>query len=162
MSEGRHHFVVGLGSSLGDRWRWLRLGVRAIEAQAGVDVEALSRVYESPPLGGVAHGRFLNAAIRIAFKGDPADLLSICQVVEARCGRRRRLRYGDRTLDLDLLWWSGGVAATDYLELPHPELWQRPFAWQPLLEVALVDWNVHRPGSEGGERLGIDRGPLAI
>ena len=136
--------------------------MRALEAQAGVQVEAISRVYESPPLGGVAHKPFLNAAIRLAFDREPLAMLSLCQEVEARCGRRRRLRYGDRTLDLDLLWWSGGVAATESLNLPHPELWQRPFAWQPLMEVSLADWNVCHPGEEGRERLGIDRGPLAI
>jgi 2-amino-4-hydroxy-6-hydroxymethyldihydropteridine diphosphokinase len=162
VSEAAQYFVIGLGSSLGNRWRWLRLGARALDAQAGVCVEAFSRVYESAPMGGVAHGHFLNAAMRVAFDGEPSALLSLCQEVEARCGRRRRRRYGDRTLDLDLLWWSGGVAATDRLNLPHPELWERPFAWQPLLEVSFTHWNVRRPGAEGCKGLGIDRGPLAI
>ncbi len=155
-------FVIGLGSSIGDRGRWLRLGTRILDAQPGVQIEASSRIYESLPVGGVAQGRFMNAALRLHFTGSPLDLLQICQHVEGRCGRQRRLRYGDRTLDLDMLWWSGGAQDSQSLKLPHPELWRRPFAWRPLLEVALSDWGLKCPDIERLREAGIDRGPLAI
>jgi 2-amino-4-hydroxy-6-hydroxymethyldihydropteridine diphosphokinase len=162
IDRGVSQFVIGLGSSLGDRHRWLCLALRALDAQPGIQVEAISRIVETYPLGGVARCRFLNLAARIDTGRSPRSVLAACQDVESRCGRVRRLRYADRTIDLDLLWWSGGEVADGVLCVPHPELWRRPFAWRPLLEVLPGDVHLVRPEDALLKAPSIDRGPLAV
>ncbi|MCB9792962.1 MAG: 2-amino-4-hydroxy-6-hydroxymethyldihydropteridine diphosphokinase [Alphaproteobacteria bacterium] len=127
--------VVGLGSSLGDRRRALALAVAALHAQPEAEVLRVSRVYLSPPAGGIARGSFLNAALRLRWAGALPELLARCQSLERRLGRRPAPRWADRALDLDLLWSPGRVVDAPGLRLPHPALAARPFAWAPLLDV---------------------------
>lgn len=79
---------------------------------------------------------FANAALRVAWVGTPHGLLDVLLHVEAQLGRVRSERWGPRTLDLDLLWWSGSPVASGRLRVPHPGLSERAFALAPLLDVA--------------------------
>jgi len=128
--------VIGLGSSLGDRRRLLSLGARALDAAALIEVTRVSRLYWSPPAGGVAAGGFLNAAVAVTARCTPEALLARCLAVEQLLGRRRGRRWADRTLDLDVLWIEGLVLESPTLTVPHPRLTERAFALTPLLEVA--------------------------
>lgn len=134
-------WVIGLGASLGDRRRALRLGIAALAATPGLRVVALSRLWRSPPMGGVARGAFLNAAVSVAWSGEPTALLERTRAIERQLGRRAGPRWGDRPLDLDLLWAGDLVLDTPSLVLPHPGLFQRNFALVPLLEVAEKAWD---------------------
>lgn len=125
--------VIGLGSNLGDRARTLEGAVAAI-AELGA-LRAVSSVYETAPVG-PPQPEYLNAAVRLETELLPERLLDELLEIERRAGRERRVRWGARTLDLDILWISGMVVETSRLTVPHSELSARAFALVPLLEVA--------------------------
>jgi 2-amino-4-hydroxy-6-hydroxymethyldihydropteridine diphosphokinase len=126
--------VIGLGANVGDRLAYLRAALA--ELRRVVSVEAVSRVYETPPVGGPPQGDFLNAAVRALFDGEPQALLDALLRIEAKLGRVRAERNGPRVIDLDVLWIEGTTVRTDALEVPHPRLKERAFALVPMLEVA--------------------------
>ncbi|MFO7179885.1 MAG: 2-amino-4-hydroxy-6-hydroxymethyldihydropteridine diphosphokinase [Pseudomonadota bacterium] len=125
--------VVGLGSNVGQREQQLERAVSAI-ARLGA-VLACSSVYETAPVG-PPQPDFLNAAVRLHTTLEPHALLDHLLEIERAAGRERRERWGPRVLDLDVLWISGVVLATERLSVPHPELRRRAFALVPLLDVA--------------------------
>ena len=154
--------VVGLGSSLGARRRFVRLGVAALAADPRCQVVVASPLYASPPVG-AARCFFINAAARVRWRGDATSLMAACLAIEARAGRRRGVRFGDRTLDLDLLWSPGltlDIPGPPRVILPHPRLVERRFALLPLLDVA-PGARDPRDGRPLRARLAAARGPAA-
>lgn len=137
--------MIGLGSNLGDRMATLRAAVARVEAFA--DVLARSRVYETSPVGGPPQADFLNAAILVTYAGAPATLLAELHEVEASLDRRRDVRWGPRTIDLDVLWIAGVLLEGPVLTVPHPRLTERAFALAPLLDVVpgAIDPRTSRP-----------------
>ena len=135
---------VGLGSNLGDRWSHLRKAVDQLRAGNRAPVTAVSRVYETEPVGGPEdQGPYLNVVVELAVSpsADPYRLLEECRRLEAAAGRVRSVRWGPRTLDADVLWIDG-VALNDVdLTVPHPRWRERRFVLAPLAELApdLVD-----------------------
>jgi 2-amino-4-hydroxy-6-hydroxymethyldihydropteridine diphosphokinase len=131
---------VGIGSNLGDRVAYVRAAVGDLVALPGVAMGRCSDVWETRPLG-PGSGPFLNAAVELICAGvEPAELLGQLLEIERRHGRERRERWGDRTLDLDLLCGfaeDGGELVVDApgLRLPHPELGARDFVLQPLVDI---------------------------
>jgi 2-amino-4-hydroxy-6-hydroxymethyldihydropteridine diphosphokinase len=125
--------VVGLGANLGDRAATMRAAVQELSRVASV--EGRSRVYETAPVGGPAQPPFLNAAVIVAYEGEPLALLDALLSIEARFGRIRAARWGPRVLDLDILWIDGVAIDTPRLVVPHPRLNERAFALAPLLEL---------------------------
>lgn len=123
--------AIALGSNLGNRRRWLELALDLLD----LPVLAVSRIYDTAPVGEVPQGRFLNAVAVIDTPPDPVGLLARMLSVERACGRRRRVPKGPRTVDLDLLLTDRAVAFSPHLKLPHPEIGQRAFVLVPLLEV---------------------------
>jgi transaldolase len=113
----------------------LQGAVRALAVLPGVTVLAVSRAWSSPPAGGVARRPFLNGAVLVAWTGTPLELLDRCKALERRFGRRAGPRWTDRPLDIDLLWASRPWCSAR-LQVPHPRLMERPFAWRPAREVA--------------------------
>ena len=126
-------YVIGLGANLGDRLQSLRSAVEEL-ADLG-EIRAISALYESKAVG-PPQPDYYNAAVSLATDRDPFDLLEALHRIEQKHGRLRRERWGPRTLDLDILWAGEVVVDTDRLRVPHPELAQRPFALDPLLDVA--------------------------
>ncbi|MEW6755808.1 MAG: 2-amino-4-hydroxy-6-hydroxymethyldihydropteridine diphosphokinase [Candidatus Latescibacterota bacterium] len=127
---------VGMGSNLGDRWEYLRAGLADLAAVDGLSLERASSVYETDPVGPIAQPRFLNAVVCLRAELPPDKLLHQLQRIEARHGRQRELRWGPRTLDLDLLLYGRLQLHTDELVLPHPHLCERAFVLVPLCEIA--------------------------
>lgn len=127
--------VLGLGANLGSRRALMCAAAALLDALPGCAVLARSALYESAPLG-PPQPHYLNAALRVRCEGDAASLFTATQRVETLLGRERRVRWGARTLDIDLLHWSEGPVRTDELEVPHRELAARAFALAPLLDVA--------------------------
>jgi 2-amino-4-hydroxy-6-hydroxymethyldihydropteridine diphosphokinase len=127
--------VLGLGGNLGARRALFNAAIALLDAQPGCRVLARSRLYETPPLG-PPQPDYLNAAVRLRFEGEVSELLSLLQRIEGWLGRERRVRWGARTVDLDVLYWSGGPVLTAALQVPHRELGARSFALAPLLDVA--------------------------
>ena len=128
--------VIGLGSNLGDRLTHLQTAAHRIARVC--HVERASRVYETAPVGGPPQGAFYNAALLVTYAGEPLDLLDALQGIEAGLGRHRGpddVRWGPRTIDLDLLWIVDLAMESDRLVVPHPHLTERAFALRPLVDV---------------------------
>lgn len=127
-------YVIGMGSNLGTPSDNLARGATLLCAEPQLRVTALSRVYETEPLG-PPQPRYLNAAMRVQSALDAHALLDQLLAIERALGRVRDVRWGPRTLDLDLLWAERPVASSR-LSVPHPHLQERTFALAPLLDVA--------------------------
>jgi 2-amino-4-hydroxy-6-hydroxymethyldihydropteridine diphosphokinase len=127
-------YVVGLGSNLGARYATLAAAAACLDAVPGCRVIARSRVYESPPFGPVSQPHYLNAAVLLDSQLSPEALLAELLRIEASLGRVRDVRWGPRTIDLDLLSGPRPISSPG-LTLPHPGLPERWFALAPLLDV---------------------------
>lgn len=128
--------VVGLGANLGDAVPTLRAAVREIAALDAVDVLAVSRVYRTAPVGGPEQADYVNGAVLLEVDLAPLELLRALQAIELGHGRERLVRWGPRTLDLDVLLWGEEAIDLPDLTVPHPRLVERRFALEPLLDVA--------------------------
>ena len=117
----------------------MRDAVARIDRIEGVRVVARSRVYETAPVGGPPQPSFLNAAVAVECTLSLLALLEELLRIEVSLGRVRgddEVRFGPRTLDLDVLWADGAILDEPHLTVPHPRLAGRAFALLPLLEVA--------------------------
>ncbi|MBC7292651.1 MAG: quinolinate synthase NadA, partial [Thermoleophilia bacterium] len=127
---------LGLGSNLGDSEAVLRAAVRRLDSLPGTRVEAVSSLYRTAPVGGPSQPDFLNLVVEVETSLSPLDLLAACQRLEKAFGRRRTVRWGPRTLDIDILWYHGFTASREDLEVPHPRIEERRFVLEPLVELA--------------------------
>jgi len=130
---------IALGSNLGDRDGSLALGRAAIGALPGTRMLAETPVEETPPFGPPGQNPYLNQMIAIDTALAPHELLDALHDIERRAGRTRRVRWGARTLDLDIVRFGHRVFADERLTVPHPGLADRDF-WQreaALLEAAV-------------------------
>ena len=124
--------LLGLGSNLGERERFLR---EAISSLTGVT--KVSSTYETEPVGGPGgQGPYLNLVVEIDTALTPRQLLGVCHRLEAGAGRTRNERWGPRTLDVDILWMEGVTMDDPDLEIPHPRMRKRNFVMVPLAEIA--------------------------
>ena len=132
--------LVGLGSNMDGPWGTPRATVeRALAAldRDGMRLEAVSRLLVSSPFGRINQPPFVNAVVRIATHLPPAALMRRLHAIERAAGRRRGIRWGPRTLDLDLIDYHGlrsPVGAR--LKLPHPGIAERQFVLGPIAEIA--------------------------
>ncbi|MBS1264369.1 MAG: 2-amino-4-hydroxy-6-hydroxymethyldihydropteridine pyrophosphokinase [Acidimicrobiaceae bacterium] len=134
--DGVRRAFLGLGSNVGDRWEHLRGAVAEMP-----DVVEVSTVYETAPVGGPEQGPYLNCVVRLDTGLSPRALLELCREREKAAGRLRRVRWGPRTLDVDVLWVDGESVDEEDLIVPHPRMYERAFVLVPLRDVApdLVD-----------------------
>ena len=133
---------VGVGANLGEREATILAAIDLLAVQPGVDVVGVSALRETEPWGPVEQPPYLNGAVALETDLDPRDLLDVLLDVERRFGRNRAMevRWGPRTLDLDLLLHGDLVRDEPGLALPHPRLHERRFVLEPLadLDPALV------------------------
>ncbi len=135
-------YVVAMGSNRrhgrhGTPAKVLAAAIAALECD-GFELFASSSVIASAPIG-PSQRRFANAALVIATPLTPLDTLARLKRIERAFGRRRGQRWGARVLDLDLIFWSGGVWADQSLTIPHPRWASRRFVVDPLMAIA-ADW----------------------
>jgi 2-amino-4-hydroxy-6-hydroxymethyldihydropteridine diphosphokinase len=132
---------LALGSNLGDRLSYLQAAVDALAAQSSTRVVAVSRVYETDPVGGPVQDDYLNAVVAIDTTLGPDALLAFAHELERDARRTRKERWGPRTLDVDILLYGGVRRDDERLTIPHPRMWSRGFVLAPLHDVApdLVD-----------------------
>jgi len=126
---------LSLGSNVGDRRGYLEEALARLEAEA-IHVVRTSSVYETAPWGPVPQGPFLNLVAEVRTTLEPRALLACAQRVETALGRARQVRWGPRTVDVDVLLYGDRVVCEPDLEIPHPRLRQRAFVLVPLFEVA--------------------------
>jgi 2-amino-4-hydroxy-6-hydroxymethyldihydropteridine diphosphokinase len=127
---------VGLGANLGDREATLHRAVELLGSDDAVDVVAVSRLRETDPIGMVDQPRFLNGAVAVDTSLSPRELLETLLGVEHELGRTRGgVRWGPRTIDLDLLVYGREVVDEPGLHVPHPRVHERRFALEPLADL---------------------------
>lgn len=127
---------VGVGSNLGDREATIRRALAMLGASSGVEVVAVSTLRETEPVGIVDQPWFLNGAVALETELRPQELLGLLLAVERELGRDRAgVRWGPRTIDLDLLVYEDEVIEEEWLRVPHPLLHERRFALEPLAEL---------------------------
>ncbi len=126
---------VGVGANLGDRATVIRGAIARLTAAEGILRVESSKVYETAPIGITAQPPFLNLVLGVETRLAPEDLLTLLQHIEQEFGRVRTLRWGPRTLDLDLLVFEGEIRTTPLLTLPHPRMFERGFVLVPLREL---------------------------
>ncbi len=126
---------VALGSNLGDREAHLAAARRALAALADTEVAAASTIEETEPLGPPGQGPYLNQMVLLHTELEPARLLAELLRIEDAHGRERGVRWGPRTLDLDIVRYGTREQADPDLQLPHPELGHRPFWQRELAEL---------------------------
>lgn len=122
---------LGLGSNIGDRRAILRDAVAAIP-----DLVAVSPVYETDPVGGPEQDAYYNIVVELQTGRSPRELLELCRELEQAAGRVRRVRWGPRTLDVDVLLVGDLRVDDDDLTVPHPRMTDRNFVMVPLLDLA--------------------------
>ncbi len=133
-ATGKSAVVFSLGSNLGDRLANLQLGLDVLRSD-GLDLQAVSSVYETDPVGGVDQSDYLNAVLTAASSLAARDVLARCAAAEAAAGRVRAERWGPRTLDVDIVAYGEQVSADPAVTLPHPRAHERAFVLVPWLEL---------------------------
>ena len=126
---------LSLGSNLGDREAYLIAGLSDLSDHSSIVLKSVSSLYETKPWGVTDQQNFLNAVARIETTMNPFELLHVLQAVELKHGRERDVRWGARTLDLDILAIENVTIASPELTVPHPLIQDRPFVFIPLAEV---------------------------
>ncbi|MES0812849.1 2-amino-4-hydroxy-6-hydroxymethyldihydropteridine diphosphokinase [Roseibium sp. SCPC15] len=127
--------ALGLGSNLGDRKANLDEAVRRLEQTEGVTLVSRSSNYQTPPWGPVPQDDYLNICLVIDTILTPHELLSRCLEIETELGRVRDIRWGPRTIDMDVLIYGMEKVEDEDLELPHPRMGDRAFVLIPLAEI---------------------------
>lgn len=140
---------VALGSNLQSPAQQLHRAVLAIGALEQCRLGACSRVYRNPALGPGDQPDYLNAALLLHTRLEPLALLDALQEIEQRQGRQRGVRWGPRTLDLDLLLYGDRVVDLPRLQVPHPRLAERPFVLSPLADLLPLETPIPGLGSLG-------------
>jgi len=143
--------LIGLGANLGDRAAALDAAVLQLAGQVGIDLIRCSRLQEFPSVGGPdGQPAYLNAAALLETTLPPHELWHVLASVETQLGRTREVRWGARTLDLDLLLYDDQVVKSAALTVPHPRMAVRRFVLQPAAEVAgnmmhpTIGWTIDR------------------
>jgi 2-amino-4-hydroxy-6-hydroxymethyldihydropteridine diphosphokinase len=133
----RQAVVLSLGSNIGDRLASLQLGVDILVA-GGLADPVISSVYETAPVGGPPQDDYLNAVL-LAVTALPAhDVLDLAVAAESAAGRVRTVRFGPRTLDVDVISYGDEMSGDAQLTLPHPRAHERAFVLAPWLELDRV------------------------
>jgi 2-amino-4-hydroxy-6-hydroxymethyldihydropteridine diphosphokinase len=149
---------IGIGSNLGDR-RNNCLRAIALLGTGGVKVLKRSSSHETEPWGVKEQPRFLNMAVEAETDMTPRELLSLLKKIEDRMGRTRTVKWGPRTIDLDILFYGNIIIREPDLEIPHPLMHTRNFVLEPLREIApqKVHPLLHRTVAELTAELGREK-----
>lgn len=137
-----HRAYLSVGSNMGDRQQYIQQAVEALKAHPLMIVRKLSDLIETSPYGGVEQDNFLNGAIEIETLLSPLELLDALHEIEAAAGRVRKLRWGPRTLDLDIVFYDKLVYEDDVLVIPHQDMENRSFVLEPL---SMLEPNYRHP-----------------
>ncbi len=132
----RHRAFIALGSNMGDREGYLKKALDTINKNDYCKVKKVSSFIETTPYGDVEQDDFLNGCAEIETLLSPQELLSFLQTIESDNNRVRTIHWGPRTLDLDILLYDNSIICEDNLIIPHPDMQNRSFVLEPLLEIA--------------------------
>lgn len=131
-----HTAYIALGSNLGEKKNYLDVAIEELKAVKGIEIESVSNWIETEPYGYLDQPNFLNGCACIKTWLEPFALLDVLQSIEAKAGRERKIHWGPRTLDLDLLFYDDQILGTKRLIVPHPEIEKRSFVLVPMAQIA--------------------------
>lgn len=131
---------IAIGSNIGDREGYLLQSVKKIHQHPKIEVVDISSIYETEPIGYTEQDKFLNMVIRIKTDLSAFELLNVLQNTENHFNRKRIVRWGPRTLDLDILLYNHENIVSEQLMVPHPRMHERSFVLIPLYEL---NKNIH-------------------
>ena len=126
---------IALGSNIGERYTYLTEAIQFLNKNPYIQVDDISSVYETEPVGYTDQSCFLNLVIKISTNLSPQELLKVTHKVENDLGRKREIRWGPRTIDLDILLYNQENIEAENLIVPHPRMFERAFVIVPLLEI---------------------------
>lgn len=127
---------IGLGSNIEPRQKYLEKALELIVNNEQIKLIAKSSIYETRPVGYIDQNDFLNMVIEVETTLTSMELLRFCQKVELELGRKRTIKNGPRTLDLDILVYNNENRSLEDLTIPHPRLHERAFVLVPFNEIA--------------------------
>ena len=131
-----HDVFIGIGSNIGDKEGYLKRGLEMLASREDVILEKVSTLIETKPYGGIEMSPVLNGVARIKTLASPHELLKICNEIENISGRKRVIRWGPRTLDIDILFYDNLIFEDSSLTIPHIDLKNRDFVLGPMAEIA--------------------------
>jgi 2-amino-4-hydroxy-6-hydroxymethyldihydropteridine diphosphokinase len=126
---------LSLGSNMGNRYNHLTEAIQILRTYPEIQLVDFSSIYETVPVGYEDQDLFLNMVIKIKTNWSAEQLLEICLKTESELGRKREIRWGPRTVDLDILLYNQDNIKTEKLVIPHPRMLERAFVTTPLLEI---------------------------
>lgn len=134
--RGWHRAYIAVGSNLGNRKTHILSGIQALKVHPLIKLKKVSKMIVTEPYGGVEQEDFLNGALEIETLLEPEELLEALHQVENAEGRERIVRWGPRTLDLDILFYDRLCYESETLVIPHVDLENRVFVLKPMSEIA--------------------------
>jgi len=126
---------IALGSNIGDRYETLLEAIKRLVIESDIELVNYSSIYETDPVGYEDQDLFLNMVIEVITTLNPFQLLERCLNTEQELGRKREIRWGPRTIDLDILLYNQENIVSDALIVPHPRMTERAFVMIPLMEL---------------------------
>lgn len=126
---------LGIGGNIGDTKSNIEESIELLKASEYIEVTAMSSFYETEPVGYEYQDWFLNVVVEIVTTLEPLDLLKYCQHIENELKRVRVIRWGPRTVDVDILLYEDFKSDSEILTVPHPRMTGRAFAMVPLYEI---------------------------
>ena len=130
---------LGIGTNIGDREENLKNALISLNLLPMTKVTAVSKVYETEPVGFADQDDFLNIAVEIETELTAQNILGACLGIEAGLGRIRNIKNGPRVIDIDLLLYENEKYDTPSLVLPHPRMFEREFVLRPLLDIEFIN-----------------------
>ncbi|MDR7002265.1 2-amino-4-hydroxy-6-hydroxymethyldihydropteridine diphosphokinase [Neobacillus niacini] len=127
--------LISLGSNMGNRYDYLSNAIKQLINNPKIKLVNCSSVYETDPVGYEDQDLFLNMVMEIKTNYSAHELLEICLKTEQQLGRKREIKWGPRTIDLDILMYNQENIETENLIVPHPRMHERAFVIVPLLEI---------------------------
>ena len=135
IQRGWHKAYVALGSNMGDKEAYLEGAIQGLRSNADIQVNKVSSLITTEPYGGVMQDVFLNGMVEIRTLLTPHELLDYLHELEAAAGRERKVHWGPRTLDLDIIFYDKLVMEDDTLIIPHVDMQNRDFVLKPMVEL---------------------------
>lgn len=126
---------LGLGTNMGDRETYLSSAVKLLDNYENITVTNKSKIYETKAWGYIDQADFLNMCIEIKTSLNEYELLKVCQEVELKLNRERIIRWGPRTIDVDILFFNDVILNNEDLYIPHPRISERAFVLIPLMDI---------------------------
>jgi len=133
---------IALGSNIGNRYDNIVNAINRLKSYPAIQLVNLSSVYETDPVGYEDQDLFLNMVIKVQTNLSAMELLETCLKIELELGRKREIKWGPRTVDLDILTFNQENIESEKLNVPHPRMLERAFVLVPLVEI---DQNLRLP-----------------